>query len=187
MRFTSIVLTGFAAATLVVGCASDPNKQVQAATNSEAETTAEYQAKQNQLAADQRSQQLELEKKQREDRAGLAGERERAQFASQTDVEKARADMAAERKAFVSESNEKVTKLTARAEEFQKKASKLSAKAKSSYQSDLAHYTTKRAETTSEINGLDAVNDATWEKAKTSVRSRIDELEHAVDGISKHF
>ena len=187
MRIHFIVTPALALTTMLVGCASDPNKNVNSAANEQAQTDADYQAKQANLTADQRSEQSELQKKQREERASLSGEHERAAATSQSDTEKARTDLIADRKAFASEANEKLSKLTARADELKKKSSKLKNKAKSSYQTDMAHYTAKRTEVTTELNALDSTSDAAWDQAKTSAKARLDELEHAVDGMGKHF
>jgi hypothetical protein len=181
---------------LAVGCASDPNKQVQSA---ETNLTSEQQkAQTDQLSLDQKQaderakngeqgppKQAELDRKQEtkqaETKAGAATNVSDAK----KDLVEARANMAQERRDYDAKVQERLDKADAKEKELNVKSKKLDPKKTTAYSSNHTRFAQVRSDVATKARALKATNDDGWSTGKSDLEKDLDAMESALDQMSK--
>jgi len=196
MKLQSLSLASGLLVVLAVGCASDPNKQVQSA---EANLTSEQrqaQVDQSQLEqnqADERAKkgeqgppnQAELDRRQETKQAEIKAGATTNISDAKKDVVDAHAGMAQERRNFDAKVQERLDKADAKEKELNVKSKKLDPKKTTAYGSNHTRFAQVRSDVATRARELKATNDNGWSTGKGDLEKQLDAMESALDQMSK--
>jgi hypothetical protein len=140
----------------------------------------QQEAQQEEMSRDDRA---ELFSDQQAERAELNAERQSEISEATEGVETERAAMTQQRDAFRIEAKERLQKLSAKANEYRLKSTKLAAPQKSEFDKQWRAYTAKRADVDQTLESLSRAPDAEWGTMRDRVETQLQALEDAVGDL----
>jgi hypothetical protein len=168
-------------AAFAVGCASDPNKDVQHAESAHVEERAEYSQKAAEMDRKHAEQQAELDKKQESERADLRGETGEKLSDTRRDLNHADANMTQDRQAYFAKAKERLDKIDAKASLVSTKMANPSSSAKRSQAKvEYDRYSQQRDLAAQKMRTIPTVSNEAWAETKKSIDASLDDAEKAV-------
>jgi hypothetical protein len=196
MKIENLVPVSGLLLVLAVGCASDPNKQVQSAeTNltSEAQKAQTDQLSLDQKQADERAKkgeqgppkQAELDRKQEIQQAETKASGATNVSDAKKDLVDAHANMAQERRDFDAKVQERLDKADAKEKELNVKSKKLDPKKTTAFNSNRNRFFQVRTDVATKARALKGTNNDGWSTGKSDLEKDLDAMESALDQMSK--
>jgi len=181
---TSLLVTSalaWSVAAFAMGCASDPNKDVQHAENAHVDERAQYSEKAAELDKKHAEQQAELDKKQETERADLRGEAGEKLSDTRRDLNHADANMTQDRQAFFAKAKERLDKVDAKASLVSTKMAGESSSAKRSQaKAEYDRYSQQRDIAAQKMRSIPTVANESWNETKQDIDKNLDGAESAV-------